>query len=92
MNAKLIKTCDMCPEQYELISETGDTIAYMRLRWGAFTVECPDVGGKVVYSCDYGDEYKGGFYNCKERKTELKKAIKKIEEHYGYSLITEGIK
>ena len=92
MNAKLIKTCDMCPEQYELINESGDIIAYMRLRWGSFTVECPDVGGKVVHSCEYGDEYKGEFNNQQERETELREAIKKIEEHYGYSLITEGIK
>ena len=92
MNANLIKTCDMCPEQYELISETGDTIAYMRLRWGAFTVECPDVGGELVYSSDSSDVYKGEFNDSSERETELKKAIKKIEEHYGYSLITEGIK
>lgn len=36
------------PEQYDVLLN-GKTIGYMRLRHGRFTVECPDVGGQLMY-------------------------------------------
>jgi hypothetical protein len=36
------------PEQYDVLLD-NKTVGYMRLRHGRFTVECPDVGGKLVY-------------------------------------------
>jgi len=36
------------PEQYDVLLD-GKTVGYMRLRNGRFTVECPDVGGELVY-------------------------------------------
>lgn len=43
-------TCYACPEQYDAFFMDGiDQIAYLRLRHGEFTVECPDVDGEAVY-------------------------------------------
>lgn len=38
-----------CPEQYDVM-RNGQRIAYVRLRHGNYTVECPDVGGETVLS------------------------------------------
>lgn len=39
----------MCPEQYDAVDQKGKMLGYLRLRWGNFTVECPDVWGELVY-------------------------------------------
>jgi hypothetical protein len=46
---KLVKTCWACPEQYDAFLNEK-RIGYLRLRHGHFTVECPDVGGTLVYN------------------------------------------
>jgi len=41
-------TCPACPEQYDAF--LGDEqVAYLHLRHGHFTVECPDCGGVLVH-------------------------------------------
>lgn len=40
-------TCDAFPEQYDA-RFAGVQVGYLRLRWGNFTVTCPDVGGTEV--------------------------------------------
>jgi hypothetical protein len=48
VDIKLIKTCSVCPEQYE--AYLGDRqVGYLRLRGGSFTVNYPDVGGLEIY-------------------------------------------
>lgn len=34
---------------------------YLRLRWGHFTAEYPDVGGSLVYEYQFEDGWKGEF-------------------------------
>lgn len=78
---ELEMTCEMCPEQYDLVDEYGSCWAYFRLRHGYFTVECPDVGGKLVYqACPDGD---GGFTDY-EREGRLKAAMEAVKKHYGW--------
>lgn len=45
----LEQTCGACPEQYDMLDKSGNTVGYFRLRNGNFTVECPDCGGKLVF-------------------------------------------
>jgi hypothetical protein len=48
---KLVRTCTACPEQYDAyIGERK--VGYLRLRGGAFTVQCPDCDlfGPYVYA------------------------------------------
>ena len=44
-------TCYACPEQYDAFY-AGVMVGYLRLRWGYFSVTCPDVCGEVVYSAE----------------------------------------
>ena len=59
----LVQRGDRSPEQYEVTSKDGKMLAYMKVRGGRFHVECPDVGGTLVYEaftngkgCLIGDE------------------------------------
>lgn len=64
-----------CPEQYDVYLGR-EIVAYLRLRHGNFTAECPDVGGELVYeSQTVGD---GGFLEC-EREKEIDAALEKVE-------------
>lgn len=62
----LKQTCFACPEQYDMLDKKGNIVGYFRLRHGNFTVEYPDVGGKLVFNAkpdgdgifeDYEREY-----------------------------------
>lgn len=76
----LVKTCEVCPEQYDVLDADGNIIAYMRLRHGYFTVTCPDVGGTVVYSAyTEGD----GCFLDEERAFHIGAAKQAIENYYG---------
>ncbi len=70
-------TCEGCPEQYDAYDSKGNIVGYLRLRHGSFTVNCPDVGGTLVYSA-YPDG-DGSFEDYERQKylTEAKKAIAK---------------
>lgn len=74
---ELIQTCEACPEQYDAMLN-GEQVGYLRLRWGWFTVTCPDVGGKEVYEKRTGHGLAGMFENGAQRKKQLKKARKAI--------------
>lgn len=37
----------ICPEQYDVM-QNGQRVAYVRLRHGSYTVECPDVNGEII--------------------------------------------
>lgn len=80
----LIMTCDCYPEQYDLLSIYDmSTKAYFRLRWGYFTVECPDCCGDRVYSYDInGNGCEGCFSNKEEREREITNALIKVVEYY----------
>jgi hypothetical protein len=45
---KIIQTCSVCPEQYDVF-KNNQQVGYLRLRYGCFTANCPDVEGKEVY-------------------------------------------
>lgn len=75
----LHNTCDLCPEQYDAVNKDGKTIGYLRLRHGYFTVECPDVGGKVVYD-GYPDG--DGCFEEYERDAFLESAKEAIAEYW----------
>lgn len=73
---QIVKTCDYAPEQYDVFD--GDKqVGYMRLRWGQFTVHCPDVGGELVYSAVTGF---GSFDSKGQRSHHLALAIAAIEK------------
>lgn len=79
-NIRLEKTCEACPEQYDAF--IGDKqVGYLRLRWGTFTVNYPDVKGEEIYSAEpEGD----GMFEEEERSTFLEQAkmaiLNKINE------------
>lgn len=75
---KLILTCHGCPEQYDVYDQTGNQVAYLRLRHSKFTVVCPDVGGELVYSVvnTIGD----GVFNDSERIFHLNEAVLNVQK------------
>lgn len=75
----LIQTCSMCPEQYDAKDEHGKQLGYLRLRWGEFTVNCPDCRGELVYSAEpKGD----GMFDDDEREMYLQIAKDAIAEYW----------
>lgn len=72
----LVLTCPACPEQYDVFLD-GAITGYLRLRHGAFSVEYPDCGGKIleVFS-PKGD----GRFDEDERWKYLRKAVKLIDK------------
>ena len=77
LGCKLIMTCYVCPEQYDVF--LGDRqIGYLRLRWGHFTADYPDVGGELVYEAGLGDGFAGSFETIEERQTHLTAAVKAL--------------
>lgn len=50
----LVQTCGACPEQYDAYDESGRRVGFLHLRHGDFSVQCPWVGGVVVYQADPG--------------------------------------
>lgn len=73
---RLVETCFACPEQYEAFDEQGKLVGYLRLRWGIFRVDYPDVGGRTIYQA--APKGKGRFED-EERDFYLSEAIKAIE-------------
>lgn len=81
----LKQTCGACPEQYDMLDEDGETVGYFRLRHGRFTVEYPDVGGKLVLRANtIGD----GLFDGSERMYWLtagyREIIKEIQNEKVY--------
>jgi hypothetical protein len=74
----LVLTCQACPEQYDVFNANDEQVGYLRLRHGNFTVECPDVFGKLVYEAQpKGD----GFFYEDEREFYLTEAVQAINKH-----------
>lgn len=75
---KLVCTCSVCPEQYDvLLVNGGAQVGYLRLRHGFFRADYPVCGGETVYTQNtVGD---GCFASAEERKTELTAAIAAID-------------
>lgn len=77
-----VRTCAACPEQYDVFQKqngelgTG-TVGYVRLRYGHLSCDYPDVGGEVVYDCDFDDEWKGDM-TSEEREEQLAKCAEAI--------------
>ena len=74
---KFVLGCFACPEQYDVFDTNDTQVAYLRLRHGKFTVECPDIGGDIVYMASpEGD----GIFKPDERMQYLTTAAEKIQE------------
>jgi len=80
MELEFKQTCAICPEQYDVFYNEK-MVAYIRLRWGRLTVECPDIRGKLVFHHQFKDGWKGGFDSEEERKDYLEIIKKVIESH-----------
>ena len=84
---KLVLTCGACPEQYDAFAGENQ-VGYLRLRHGHFTVECPNVGGDLVYEAHpEGD----GIFETNERGRHLKFAVDRIQKwiHNGCKALPE---
>lgn len=78
----LVRTCYAYPEQYDALDKDGNCIAYLRLRHGSFTVDCPDAGRGCVYEV-YQAEPKGdGIFEDDERELYLDAAKQAIVQYY----------
>ncbi|MBX4911467.1 hypothetical protein HJA82_29575 [Rhizobium bangladeshense] len=67
---RLEKTCSAYPESYDAFFGT-EQVGYLRLRWGDFTVEFPDVGGDLLLE---GSPNGFGAFDDDEREEWLDKA------------------
>lgn len=80
-----IRTCDACPEQYDVYDKNKNLVGYVRLRHGYLYAEYPDVGGEMVYEAyPEGD---GIFKNDDERKYHLNKIAKCLLEKMAKNLL-----
>lgn len=79
-NLIFIKTCGACPEQYDVMTEDNNIVGYVRLRFGALTCEYPDVGGEMIYSAFFDDDFMGSFDDAEQRNYYLNIVADKILE------------
>lgn len=80
MILEFVKTCDGCPEQYDVFDNNGRYLAYIRLRWGRLRVD-NDIE-ETIYSHDFQDPYKGWFDSDEEREYYLGLIHELITDHY----------
>ena len=87
----LEKISDACPEQYYIYRIDKDVftgrfgypfhqkerVAYIRYRWGRFSVTCPDEKGETMLLIVNKEVY-GGTMTPKQRKRLLKQAVRAI--------------
>lgn len=84
-------TCRWCPEQYDCFDEYGNQVAYLRLRHGVFTVECPDCGigtSTCVYENWEDITGDGDFGSDEERISQLECAFNAIDYYYSHTVKT----
>ena len=75
----LKRTCYACPEQYDVFDQSGNMVAYIRLRHGSLRVDVPDCGGETIYRASpIGD----GILDDSERYKYLNKCVKEIIKFY----------
>ena len=72
-----VKTCDACPEQYDVFDEDGKQIAYVRARWGRITAECPDALEARVFDAAFSND---GYDGCFEDDSHRQPFFTSIEE------------
>jgi len=77
---KLIQTCEACPEQYDVEDNDGNTIGYIRLRWGRFRVICPNIEGETVLEHQFSHSF--GMFDAHERDIWIDKALKAIKAYW----------
>jgi hypothetical protein len=74
MDLKLVKTCNACPEQYDVFDGTK-LVGYLRLRHGHFCANLFGPNGPIVYEATtIGD----GIFDESEREFHLNKAKEAI--------------
>ena len=77
---RLICTCSVCPEQYEVFHEQSrQHIGYLRLRHGHFRADYPDCGGESVYETDTKGD---GCFENDERMEHLTNAVRALSRRY----------
>jgi len=54
MKFRWVKTCDICPEQYDVYKGCV-LVAYVRFRCGRLTAFCPNSRGRKIYN-EYGEK------------------------------------
>lgn len=77
----LVQTCSACPEQYDAYYKGMIVVGYLRLRWGYFSVRCPDYNGEEVYSTNLKDGWSGCFKDSNQRQHHLHRARKAIAKY-----------
>ena len=76
---KLRQITDVCPEQWEVFTERGEQVGYIRLRHGRLSCKYPDVNGVEVYSHNFVESRsKGCFYDQEERNHYLSECLDEI--------------
>ena len=80
MKVYFLRTCPACPEEYDIYTDSGKQIAYMRLRWGTLRLETPSHQGKLIYIDKFEDSMKGAFDNQEERDFYLGVAVDTLME------------
>lgn len=79
---KLVCTCGVCPEQYDVFDAEGKQVGYLRLRHGGFRADVPNCGGQTVYAAEpKGD----GIFDDDERQYYLAEAVKAIKDYHAYA-------
>lgn len=61
-----VRTCDACPEQYDVYTKNGTMIGYVRLRWGRLTARQKVGENKLVFDA-YLQDTEGGFSSEEQR-------------------------
>lgn len=73
------RTCEFCPEQYDVKDKNGNQVAYIRFRWGVIECDYPDVGGEVIYRHYFDDGFQGTFENDSQRRFHLQCIAEKLK-------------
>lgn len=80
LGLNFVKTCDACPEQYDVYTKDSKRIGYVRLRWGLLRADyINDDKEKTIYTRTFPDE-DGSFPTEEDRKHHLKKIAKELIE------------
>ena len=79
MTFYFLKTCEACPEQYDIYTKSGQQVGYVRLRWGELRVDYPKCGCDTIYSYKFEDNMKGGFDSQEERDKFLLDIVKALK-------------
>jgi len=75
---KFVQTCEISPEQYNVLDSHDNQVGYVRLRWGELRCDIPDCGGKTIFANQFDDDLKGCFDSDAERNYFLGKIADEI--------------